>query len=131
LEVELVEIKKQNDSLKKIVDLYKTKYVFDDVFPSIRRTKPDSIANGSRYFCGEIAMTAFNSDDYALITQDIQTEWDQISPDTLKSTYGSFKFNVKITGHDTVRYHLYSKHTLEGKQFEKLISIPINSKNFP
>ena len=135
LEAEMIYLKQKNDSLQTIIDTLNTKYIFDDVFPAVKRTKPNTIENGVEYFNGEIFMMASNKSDYLLMSQKQSDEGDIISPDTLypKSMYGPgyFEFKIKVTGNDKVVYSLESKNKLGGKDFAKVISMPINKQNFP
>jgi len=89
-------LKKENDSLKKIVADIETKYVFDSI--SFREIySKDNKYERNAEFNVELLVVGYNPNKSYFVKFDSLVDGKKINPDTLKQSNGGFKYKTTLT----------------------------------
>ncbi|EGV43565.2 hypothetical protein BZARG_2843 [Bizionia argentinensis JUB59] len=94
-------LKKENDSLKKIVADIESKYVFDSI--SFREIySKDNKYERNAEFNVELLVVGYNPNKSYFVKFDSLVDGKKINPDTLNQSNGGFKFKTKLTEKENI-----------------------------
>ncbi len=93
---EIKSLRKENDSLKNIIDEINNKFIFDSVFIKTINNPKNSYKPNSDYEM-EILFVGYNPDKSYFVKYDSIVDGKKINPDSLLQKNGSFKYKTKLT----------------------------------
>jgi hypothetical protein len=97
----LENLRAENDSLRKIVENIKTKYVFDSI--SFREIYgKDNKYERNAVFNVELLVVGYNPNKSYFVKFDSLVDGQKINPDTLKQSNGGFNYNTKLTEKENI-----------------------------
>ena len=113
-------LKKENDSLSKIIEELNQKYIFDDIKADFTPSKDNILKIGKEYN-GSFFLIGHNESDYVLFSTKLKkNRIDLLNPDTLRTNNNSGSFKFKRMLDSTINYfhfrvHLGNKYGNDGE----------------
>tara|TARA_R110000868_G_scaffold410605_1_gene699224 strand:+ start:748 stop:1203 length:456 start_codon:yes stop_codon:yes gene_type:complete len=114
-------LKKENDSLQKLLTKLNNKYIFDDIKVRVIPSENNTKKIGSE-FNGEFVIVGYNKETVVNFSteKDNNTE-DFIDTKSLKRDFGGFPFNLTLKKAENDIYFKFDVNAIHGRDFGGII----------